>query len=66
MTKGKQNLHEILTTLEEIREKKYPHISQEVIETIVTIQFENQDQDSRTTGRDKTKQQIRKFIDQNN
>lgn len=66
MTKGKQNLHEILTTLEEIREKKYPQISQEVIENIVTIQFENQEQDSRTTGRDKTRQQIRKFIDQNN
>lgn len=39
----KDNLSELKATLEEIRKKEYPDIPQEVIEKIITEQFNHQD-----------------------
>ena len=37
------NLEELLKTIEKIREEKYPHISKDLIEQIISAEFEHQD-----------------------
>lgn len=37
------NLEELLKTIEKIRVEKYPHISKELVEEIISAEFENQD-----------------------
>jgi hypothetical protein len=42
MTKS-SNLNELRNALEKIRQENYPEIPQELIEELLTIEFENQD-----------------------
>ena len=42
MTKS-SNLNELRNALEKIRQEDYPEIPQELIEELLTIEFENQD-----------------------
>lgn len=42
MTKS-SNLNELRDALEKIRQENYPEIPQELIEELLTIEFENQD-----------------------
>lgn len=42
MTKS-SNLNELRNTLEKIRQENYPEIPQELIEELLTIEYENQD-----------------------
>lgn len=42
MTKS-SNLNELRNSLEKIRQENYPEIPQELIEELLTIEFENQD-----------------------
>lgn len=42
MTKS-SNLNELCNALEKIRQENYPEIPQELIEELLTIEYENQD-----------------------
>lgn len=42
MTKS-SNLNELRNSLEKIRQENYPEIPQELIEELLTIEYENQD-----------------------
>lgn len=42
MTKS-SNLNELCNALEKIRQENYPEIPQELIEKLLTIEYENQD-----------------------
>ncbi|RHP30315.1 DNA modification system-associated small protein [Lachnotalea sp. AF33-28] len=64
MMNTNDNLQKIMLTLERIRSEKYPHVSKEIVENIINIQFENQEMDSRHTGRATTHQVIRKYIEE--
>ncbi len=59
------NLQEIKTTLEKIRREQFSDITSEIIESIVDIQFENQEANSRINGRAATHQAIKIYIDVN-
>lgn len=37
------NLHELLNALDEIRKREFPEIPKEIIEKVLSIEFENQD-----------------------
>ena len=51
------NVVELLNTLEEIRSSKYPYIPKEIIESIVTAEFENQD------DRGRAQEKVRKILE---
>ena len=63
--KSNDNLQEIKKTLEGIRVDQFSDVPKEIIEEIVDIQFMNQEQERRVTGRASTQQAIRRFIDKN-
>ena len=58
----KNNLEELMKTLETIRKEKYPEIPEEVIREIVEIQFKNQDNPTKRQG--DTQRVILKYADQ--
>lgn len=64
MMNTNDNLQKIMLTLEQIRSEKYCHVSKEIVENIINIQFENQEKDSRHIGRATTHQVIRKYIEE--
>ena len=55
------NLEELLKTIEKIRAEKYPHISKELVEKIISAEFENQD--NRTTASQKTRDIVSAALD---
>lgn len=57
MTKS-SNLNELRNALEKIRQENYPEIPQELIEELLTIEYENQD------DRVKTAKKVLKAIDE--
>jgi len=59
------NLEKIMSALEKIRSDKYSHVSAEIINTIINIQFQNQEQESRHSGRIATHQAIKKYVEEN-
>ena len=63
--KQNDNLQEIKNVLEAIRKEHYPEISADVINTIVDIQFTNQESDSRVAGRSATHQAIKQYVEVN-
>ena len=56
----RQNLNELLKTLEEIRSKEYPDVPKELIEKIALSQFENQD--DRSKARSETVSVIANYV----
>ena len=65
MMNTNDNLQKIMSTLEKIRSEKYPHISADIVRTIINIQFQNQEKESRHSGRTATHQVIKKYIEEN-
>ena len=65
MPRTNDNLQEIKRTLEEIRAAQFTDISNDIIQKIVDIQFANQEQDSRSNGRNVTHQVVKAYIDEN-
>ncbi|MBO0455081.1 DNA modification system-associated small protein [Candidatus Enterococcus murrayae] len=63
MNKESNNLDEIKQALEKIRSEKYPNISSELFDSIVDIQFEYLESDSRSKGRERTKKIIKEYIE---
>lgn len=63
LNKSSNNLDEIKQALEKIRSERYPNISSGLIESIVEIQFEYLENDSRPKGKEKTKKIIKEYIE---
>ncbi len=57
----RNNLDELLKSLEQIRMTEYPEIPRELIEEIVKIQYENQD--NRVFAKTEITNLIQKFIE---
>lgn len=56
----RENLNELLKTLEEIRATKYPDVPKEMIERIALSQYENQD--DRERARSSTMQVVAEYV----
>lgn len=62
--KTNDSLWEIKDTLEKIRVTEHPEISPDIINEIIKIQAQNQDSSRRATGRVRTSQEIKDYIEQ--
>lgn len=58
----RNNLDELLRVLELIRAEKYPDIPAQVIRDIVNAQYDNQSENDRRHGRQKTTQIVMQFL----
>lgn len=58
----RNNLDELLKSLEQIRMTEYPDIPRDLIETIVKVQYENQD--NRVFAKTEITNMIQKFIEE--
>ena len=56
----RENLNELLKTLEEIRSTKYPDVPREMIESIALSQYENQD--DREKARSATMRAVAEYV----
>lgn len=59
----RNNLEELLHVLESIRSERYPDIPMEVVRDIVFMQYENQSEQDRVQGRQKTTKIVMAFLD---
>ena len=60
MVEARDNLHELLKALEEIRAKDYPDVPKEMIEEIAMAQYNNQD--DRAKARSETMKVVAKHV----
>ena len=61
--KTNENLQEILTALEQVRSERYPDIGQDILTEIVTVQFNNQEPDRRSSAKAETSKAIKKYLE---